>query len=88
MLNRLQQRLALGRGHGGDEIFAHALRARRQAKAGQAKGKGGKTYQHWSGFTLETQHFPDAPNQPSFASTRLNPGQTYSQHTIFKFTAD
>ncbi|RFD29738.1 galactose-1-epimerase [Pseudomonas sp. GL93] len=55
---------------------------------GSVKGKGGKTYQHWSGFTLETQHFPDAPNQPSFASTRLNPGQTYTQSTLFKFTAD
>ncbi|EIK72022.1 aldose 1-epimerase family protein [Pseudomonas synxantha BG33R] len=55
---------------------------------GSVKGKGGKTYQHWSGFTLETQHFPDAPNQPGFASTRLNPGQTYIQNTIFKFTAD
>ncbi len=55
---------------------------------GSVKGKGGKTYRHWSGFTLETQHFPDAPNQPTFASTRLNPGQTYSQHTVFKFSAD
>ena len=55
---------------------------------GTVKGKAGKTYQHWSGFTLETQHFPDAPNQPTFASTRLNPGQTYSQNTIFKFTTD
>ncbi|MFB3306777.1 aldose epimerase family protein [Pseudomonas sp. AMR01] len=55
---------------------------------GTVKGKAGKTYQHWSGFTLETQHFPDAPNQPKFASTRLNPGQTYTQNTIFKFTAD
>ncbi len=55
---------------------------------GSVKGKAGKTYQHWSGFTLETQHFPDAPNQPNFASTRLNPGQTYTQHTLFKFTAD
>ena len=55
---------------------------------GTVKGKAGKTYQHWSGFTLETQHFPDAPNQPTFASTRLNPGQTYTQNTIFRFTAD
>ncbi|WP_421556661.1 aldose epimerase family protein [Pseudomonas kitaguniensis] len=55
---------------------------------GTVKGKAGKTYQHWSGFTLETQHFPDAPNQPKFASTRLNPGQTYTQHTVFKFSAD
>ncbi len=55
---------------------------------GSVKGKAGKTYLHWSGFTLETQHFPDAPNQPKFASTRLNPGQTYTQHTVFKFSAD
>ncbi|WP_212629228.1 aldose epimerase family protein [Pseudomonas sp. KB-10] len=55
---------------------------------GSVKGKAGKTYLHWSAFTLETQHFPDAPNQPSFASTRLDPGQTYTQHTVFKFSAD
>ena len=55
---------------------------------GSVKGKAGKTYLHWSGFTLETQHFPDAPNQPKFASTRLNPGQTYTQNTVFKFSAD
>jgi len=52
---------------------------------GSIKGKGGKTYPHWSGFTLETQHFPDAPNQPNFGSTRLDPGQTYTQTTIYKF---
>lgn len=52
---------------------------------GSIKGKGGKTYPHWSGFTLETQHFPDAPNQPNFASTRLDPGQTYTQTTVYKF---
>ncbi|WP_460150418.1 aldose epimerase family protein [Pseudomonas sp. S3_A03] len=55
---------------------------------GSVKGKAGKTYLHWSGFTLETQHYPDAPNQPSFASTRLNPGQTYTQNTVFKFSAE
>ncbi|MFJ4346509.1 aldose epimerase family protein [Pseudomonas sp. NPDC089401] len=55
---------------------------------GSVKGKAGKAYPHWGGFTLETQHFPDAPNQPGFASTRLNPGQTYTQHTFLKFSAD
>ncbi|MFL1551138.1 aldose epimerase family protein [Pseudomonas sp. D47] len=55
---------------------------------GTVKGKAGKAYAHWSAFTLETQHFPDAPNQPTFASTRLSPGQTYSQNTVFKFSAD
>lgn len=52
---------------------------------GSIKGKGGKVYPHWGAFTLETQHYPDAPNQPNFPSTRLNPGQTYTQTTIFKF---
>jgi aldose 1-epimerase len=54
---------------------------------GTVHGKGGKVYPHWGAFTLETQHFPDAPNQPSFASTRLNPGQAYTQTTIYAFGA-
>ncbi|KTT28549.1 aldose epimerase [Pseudomonas oryzihabitans] len=54
---------------------------------GNIKGKGGKTYDHWGAFTLETQHYPDAPNQPNFPTTRLDPGQTYTQTTIFKFAA-
>jgi aldose 1-epimerase len=52
---------------------------------GSIKGKAGKVYPHWGAFTLETQHFPDAPKQPNFGSTRLNPGQTYTQTTVFKF---
>ncbi len=55
---------------------------------GSIKGKGGKPYAHWSAFTLETQHYPDGPNQPNFPSTRLDPGQTYSQNTVLKFSAD
>lgn len=55
---------------------------------GTVRGKGGKLYPHWGAFTLETQHFPDAPNQPNFASTRLNPGQTYTQTTVFAFSAE
>ncbi|WP_419701748.1 aldose epimerase family protein [Mucilaginibacter sp. NFX135] len=54
---------------------------------GQTKdGKGGKAYPYRSAFCLETQHFPDAPNQPSFASTVLKPGQTYHTVTIYKFS--
>jgi aldose 1-epimerase len=49
-------------------------------------GKGGKAYPHRSAFCLETQHFPDAPNQPTFASTVLKPGQTYHTVTIYKFS--
>ncbi|MBK5436979.1 galactose mutarotase [Pseudomonas sp. TH32] len=55
---------------------------------GSLKGKGGKPYAHWSAFTLETQHYPDAPNQPNFPSTRLDPGQTYTHNTVLKFSAE
>jgi aldose 1-epimerase len=49
------------------------------------KGKDGKVYPHWGAFTLEAQHFPDSPNQPNFPSTKLKPGEKYSQTTIYKF---
>ena len=55
---------------------------------GSVKGKAGKAYNHWGAFTLETQHFPDAPNQPNFATARLDPGQTYTQKTVLKFSTD
>lgn len=54
---------------------------------GSVKGKAGKTYAHWGAFTLETQHYPDAPNQPNFPSTRLDPGKVYTQSTVLKFSA-
>jgi len=54
---------------------------------GTVKGKQGKVYPHWGAFTLETQHFPDSPNQPDFPSTRLDPGQTYTQTMVLKFSA-
>jgi aldose 1-epimerase len=37
-------------------------------------------------FCLETQHFPDSPNRPEFPTTRLNPGETYRQKTVHKFS--
>lgn len=46
----------------------------------------GATYAHRTGFCLETQHYPDAPNQQSFPSTVLEPGETYKTKTIFKFS--
>lgn len=52
---------------------------------GTITGKGGKTYPRRSGFCLETQHFPDSPNQPSFPSTVLEPGQEYRSTTVWKF---
>ena len=48
-------------------------------------GASGKPYTKNTGFCLETQHFPDSPNQPGFPSTRLNPGQTLHSETIFTF---
>lgn len=44
------------------------------------------TYQHRTGFCLETQHYPDTPNQKDFPSVRLNPGELYESNTNFKFT--
>ncbi len=52
---------------------------------GTIKGKGGAVYKQYAGFCLEAQHFPDSPNQPSFPSVVLRPGQTYKQTTIYKF---
>ncbi len=47
---------------------------------------GGVDYQRHYGFCLETQHFPDSPNQPDFPSTVLRPGETYKQTTVHKFS--
>jgi aldose 1-epimerase len=52
---------------------------------GKLVGKGGQSYRRRSGFCLETQHFPDTPNQPSFPTTLLNPGQEYKSRTVFTF---
>lgn len=54
---------------------------------GRLQGKSGKTYVHRGGFCLETQHYPDSPNQPGFPSTILQPGDTYQTRTIFRFSA-
>jgi aldose 1-epimerase len=52
---------------------------------GTTVGKGGRVYKQRAGFCLETQHFPDSPNRPSFPSTILRPGQTYASKTVFTF---
>jgi aldose 1-epimerase len=53
---------------------------------GSNVGKGGTPYEHRSGFCLETQHFPDSPNQPQFPSTVLRPGESYASTTIYRFS--
>jgi aldose 1-epimerase len=52
---------------------------------GSITGKGGQVYAHRTGFCLETQHFPDSPNQPAFPSTILRPGEEYRSRTVFGF---
>jgi len=52
---------------------------------GTIKGKGGVVYKYRSGLCLETQHFPDSPNQPSFPSTILRPGKEYHSKTVLVF---
>jgi aldose 1-epimerase len=49
-------------------------------------GRGGQTYQGHGAFCLETQYFPDSPNQPHFPNTILRPGETYRHTTIYTFS--
>jgi aldose 1-epimerase len=49
-------------------------------------GKGGKPFTKQGAFCLETQHFPDSPNQPKFPSVILRPGETFTSQTIYKFS--
>lgn len=49
-------------------------------------GKGGKTYPHQSACCMETQHFPDSVNQPSFPNTILQPGEKFTSQTILAFS--
>ncbi|MDX1978717.1 MAG: aldose epimerase family protein [Bryobacteraceae bacterium] len=53
---------------------------------GSLTGKGGKIYQKRYGFCLETQHFPDSPNQKAFPSVVLKPGERYQSTTVYKFS--
>jgi aldose 1-epimerase len=52
---------------------------------GSITGKAGHIYHYRYGLALETQHYPDSPNHPSFPSTILRPGQEYRSRTIFAF---
>jgi aldose 1-epimerase len=55
---------------------------------GTIKGKGGKVYAYRSAFCLETQHYPDSPNHPSFPTTVLKPGKKYQSTTLYRFTTE
>lgn len=56
--------------------------------SGKDKGKHGLTYPHRGAYCLETQHYPDSPNQPNFPSTVLRPGEKYFSRCIYKFTVE
>jgi aldose 1-epimerase len=52
---------------------------------GRVAGKAGRMYGPRAGLCLETQHYPDSPNQPGFPSTILRPGEQYRSRTVFAF---
>jgi aldose 1-epimerase len=54
---------------------------------GTLTGISGNTYRQGAGYTFETQHFPDSPNQKSFPSTTLGPNSTFTSTTVFAFSA-
>lgn len=55
---------------------------------GTLTGKGGHVYKRRYAFCLETQHFPDSPNKPSFPSTIVKPGETYTSKTVYAFSVE
>ena len=55
---------------------------------GSCKGKRGRVYKHRYGFCLETQHFPDSPNNSAFPSVVLRKGQQYQATTVYKFSVE
>ena len=55
---------------------------------GTVIGSSGAAYRQGAGYTFETQHYPDSPNQPGFPSTELSPGQTFASTTVLHFSTD
>lgn len=55
---------------------------------GSVKGKHGIAYNKRTAVCLETQHYPDSPNQPQFPSVILEPGQTYNSECIYKLSVE
>jgi aldose 1-epimerase len=55
---------------------------------GRCVGRGGVAYRRHAGLCLEPQRFPDAPNQPAFASSSLEPGERYLERCVYRFLTD
>ncbi|HEX2976369.1 MAG TPA: galactose-1-epimerase, partial [Bacteroidales bacterium] len=53
---------------------------------GKQKGHGGIALNYRTGFCLESGHYPDSPNHPEFPSTVINPGETVTTRTIYRFS--
>lgn len=53
---------------------------------GRVRGRNGVVYKHRYGFCLETQHYPDSPNQPHFPPVVLAPGDVYQTKTVYRFS--
>jgi aldose 1-epimerase len=53
---------------------------------GSLTGKGGKVYRQHYALCLETQHFPDSPNQPAFPIVVLRPGERFESETVYRFS--
>ena len=85
------QRVALARDHhSGRQLEVLSTQPGVQFYAGNfldgsITGKDGIKYPYRSGFCLETQHFPDSPNQPNFPETVLRPGERYRHTTVYRF---
>ena len=73
-------------GNNGQEVSDDLLR-RLCVFCGSSIGKRGHAYPFRSGLCLETQHYPDSPNQPGFPSIILQPGHTYATETVYRFGA-
>jgi aldose 1-epimerase len=54
---------------------------------GSVTGTDGKVYKKRYAFCLETQHYPDSPNHPTFPTTELKPGETFRSTTVYRFSA-
>jgi aldose 1-epimerase len=58
------------------------------ALGGDAPGADGTRFRPHGAVALETQHFPNAPNEPHFPSVILRPGETFTTRTIYRFSSD
>lgn len=90
--SRLQYAASLRDPHSGRTLEVLTTEPALQVYTGneldQANGGKGGPYTRFAGIALETQHFPNTPNQPSFPTSVVRPGQEYTSETIYRFSVD